>query len=158
MQTMALDADACALLMFPTKALAQDQRSAIQRLLDTAFPENPPSVEVYDGDTPQAARACIRDRARILVTNPDMLHVSILPSHNSFARFLSNLRYAVVDESHMYAASLLVHTSPCMHRQRLRSGEAVSSPYGCCGWSVYLPALRRPQHHSCVFVHAPSRV
>jgi DEAD/DEAH box helicase domain-containing protein len=93
--------------MFPTKALAQDQRAAMQRLLEAAFPDNPPSVEVYDGDTPHADRPCIRDRAQLLVTNPDMLHVSILPSHASFDRFLSRLRYVVVDESHMYALTSL---------------------------------------------------
>lgn len=87
--------------MFPTKALAQDQRSAIQNLLDAAFPGNAPALDVYDGDTPQSVRPSIRERARLLVTNPDMLHVSILPSHASFERFLCNLRYVVVDESHM---------------------------------------------------------
>ena len=121
-QALAEDPEACALLMFPTKALAQDQRSAIQRLLAAAFPEGLPAVEVYDGDTPHAQRADIRTRVRILVTNPDMLHVSILPAHASFERFLANLRYAVVDESHMCAPRLLLivavtYACPCMYRQ-----------------------------------------
>jgi ATP-dependent helicase YprA (DUF1998 family) len=115
LQAMA-DSDACALLMFPTKALAQDQRSAINRLLEAAFPENPPSVEVYDGDTPQSERPRIRDSARLLVTNPDMLHMSILPCHASFSRLLSNLRYVVVDESHMCALC----TSLSSHNEAFR--------------------------------------
>lgn len=120
MQALAEESEACALLMFPTKALAQDQRSAIQRLLEAAFPENPPSVEVYDGDTPQLERPSIRGRARLLVTNPDMLHMAILPIHACFDRFLSHLRYVVVDESHMYALYSSYHPAKAEYSLELR--------------------------------------
>jgi DEAD/DEAH box helicase domain-containing protein len=55
-------------------------------------------VDVYDGDTPQQQRPGIRERAQLLITNPDMLHQSILPFHSSFRRLLANLAYVVVDE------------------------------------------------------------
>ena len=59
-------------------------------------------VDIYDGDTPQAERAGVRARAQLLITNPDMLHVSMLPCHREFGRLLHALRYVVVDEAHVY--------------------------------------------------------
>jgi len=58
--------------------------------------------QVYDGDTPQQQRPAIRETAQLLVTNPDMLHQSVLPCHSSFERLLSNLAMVVVDEGHAY--------------------------------------------------------
>jgi DEAD/DEAH box helicase domain-containing protein len=88
MQALAKEPGACALYLFPTKALAQDQRSALTALAAAAFaPEAaPPPVDVYDGDTPKPAREGIRARAQLLITNPDMLHVSMLPFHGAFRR------------------------------------------------------------------------
>ena len=88
LQAVAEDTRACALFMFPTKALAQDQRSALATLAAAAFLPGapPPPVEVYDGDTPQGEREGIRQRAQLLITNPDMLHVSVLPFHGQFRR------------------------------------------------------------------------
>lgn len=57
-----------------------------------------PSVDVYDGDTPQVLRGEVRGRAQLLITNPDMLHQSVLPFHAGFGRLLANLAYVVVDE------------------------------------------------------------
>lgn len=94
-QALAEDSNTCALYMFPTKALAQDQRAALTRLVTSAFPDAPPAVDVYDGDTHQAERPVIRNRAQLLITNPDMLHVSILPSHPQFERLLANLKCAI---------------------------------------------------------------
>lgn len=104
--------------MFPTKALAQDQRAALQRMLAAAFPADPPPVDVYDGDTPQEARPAIRSRARLLVTNPDMLHQSMLPVRSQFERFLANLRYVVVDEGHMYKGAFGCHVAAVLRRLR----------------------------------------
>ncbi|PIM98760.1 DNA helicase [Handroanthus impetiginosus] len=80
---------ACALYLFPTKALAQDQMRALSALahgLDDSL-----NIGIYDGDTSQGDRLWLRDNARVLITNPDMLHVSILPFHGQFRRILSNL-------------------------------------------------------------------
>jgi DEAD/DEAH box helicase len=119
-QTLSQDRDACALYLFPTKALAQDQRLALAGLVAAAFGSvAAPPVDVYDGDTPMDARPSIRSRARLLITNPDMLHVSILPHHLSFVRFLSKLRYVVVDEGHMYKGAFGCHTA-CVLRRLVR--------------------------------------
>ena len=91
-----------ALYMFPTKALTQDQFGLLQRwaaqgeLKESLFPA------VYDGDTPTHSRARIRERANVVLTNPDMLHVGVLPYHGKWHAFLRNLRYVVIDELHTY--------------------------------------------------------
>lgn len=86
-----------ALYLFPTKALAQDQ---LGRLVELA----PPSVRVatYDGDTAKSHRGSIRKLSHVILTNPDMLHVGILPSQDHWARFLKSLRLIVIDEMHVY--------------------------------------------------------
>ncbi len=89
-----------ALYLFPTKALAQDQVRALGQLLGGELSRI--RVGVYDGDTPRAARGDIRRRASIVLTNPDMLHVGILPNHHLWVSFFRNLRYVVMDEAHVY--------------------------------------------------------
>ena len=89
-----------ALYLFPTKALAQDQLRSLGQLLEGDLSRV--RVGVYDGDTPRAARGDIRRRASILLTNPDMLHLGILPNHHLWASFFKNLRYVVMDEAHVY--------------------------------------------------------
>jgi DEAD/DEAH box helicase domain-containing protein len=89
----------CALYLFPTKALAQDQLRTLwelfhPRLLSTG------DFATFDGDTPKGERGDIRRRARLILTNPDMLHVGILPNHQQWSRLLRRLRYVVVDEAH----------------------------------------------------------
>jgi DEAD/DEAH box helicase domain-containing protein len=91
------DPEARALYLFPTKALAQDQ---LDELRGFDLPDVP--VAVYDGDTPQRARRGIREQARVLLSNPDMLHVGILPQHFRWKPFLRGLRFVVVDEMHAY--------------------------------------------------------
>lgn len=85
------------LYLFPTKALAQDQLGKLTTLL-------PPSVRAgtYDGDTPQSHRSGLRKQAHIILTNPDMLHIGVLPGHEHWARFLKSLRLIVIDEMHVY--------------------------------------------------------
>lgn len=83
------------LMIFPTKALAQDQLGRLKRLA-------PPGVRiaVYDGDTPKNQRSMIRREAQVILTNPDMLHVGILPSQELWRKFLRSVRLVVVDEAH----------------------------------------------------------
>lgn len=81
----------------------QDQLRSLRELAAAAFGEaHAPIAEIYDGDTPRSDRDAVRGRARLLITNPDMLHVSVLPVHAQFASLLSGLRYVVVDEGHAY--------------------------------------------------------
>ena len=102
LQTMLDQPEARALYIFPTKALAQDQTAALGQFLEVLGAVERLPVRTYDGDTPRAARADVRQEARVLVTNPDMLHTGILPHHPRWADFLVNLRWVVLDELHVY--------------------------------------------------------
>jgi DEAD/DEAH box helicase domain-containing protein len=96
------DLRARALYLFPTKALAQDQVRALGELLSCDDDLARIRVGVYDGDTSRSARSALRRRAAILLTNPDMLHLGILPNHHLWSTFFRNLRYVVIDEAHVY--------------------------------------------------------
>ena len=86
-----------AIYLYPTKALAQDQARALGEL---AVPRV--RAAIYDGDTPQERRSQIRKWANLVLTNPDMLHIGVLPRHDLWADVLHNLRFVVVDEAHVY--------------------------------------------------------
>lgn len=102
LETLLKDSRARALYLFPTKALAQDQLRALDELT-RALEIRPRLVfDTYDGDTKREARARLRKRGRIILTNPDMLSVGILPNHSLWADFLAHLRYVVIDEAHIY--------------------------------------------------------
>src|SRR5918994_3117549 len=93
LDTLCRDARARALYLYPTKALAQDQARSLQSLgVDQIRPA------IYDGDTPRGERTAIRKRANVVLTNPDMLHVGILPNHGAWGDFFANLAAVVVDE------------------------------------------------------------
>ncbi len=87
-----------ALYLFPTKALAQDQLGKLEELI----PGTSVHAATYDGDTVKTQRSAIRKNAHIILTNPDMLHVGILPSHDLWAKYLKALRLIVIDEMHVY--------------------------------------------------------
>ncbi|KAL0027014.1 hypothetical protein WJX79_008750 [Trebouxia sp. C0005] len=118
LEALVQDRRACALYMFPTKALAQDQLRALRQMCSAAFGNDAPHVEVYDGDTSHADRGETRDRAQLLITNPDMLHRSILPVHSQFSRILAHLKYVVVDEGHAYKGVFGCHTAFVLRRLR----------------------------------------
>ena len=90
--------DARAIYLFPTKALAEDQLHELLEAAERMGSEIRAST--YDGDTPQDARKAIRERANIVLTNPDMLHAGILPHHTKWAKLFERLRYVVIDELH----------------------------------------------------------
>ncbi len=94
------DPNLTALYLFPTKALTNDQKEELLQICSPIRPQ--PTISVYDGDTPSANRKEIRERARILLTNPDMLHTGILPHHTIWAHFLAGLQFVVIDEMHTY--------------------------------------------------------
>ncbi len=120
------DPQATALYLFPTKALTQDQRESAAGLIDVVCsayqdlqphasrPEIP--VAVYDGDTPGSQRSAIRTRARLLMTNPDMLHMGILPHHTLWADYLRRLQFVVIDELHIYRGVFGSHISNLIRR------------------------------------------
>jgi len=105
LEALLTDQVCCALYLFPTKALAQDQLRGLRELF---YPSllSLDEFATFDGDTPQAERAEIRKRARLILTNPDMLHVGILPNHQFWSRLLSRLKYVVIDEAHIYRGVL----------------------------------------------------
>lgn len=94
-QALAEEPAARIMMIFPTKALAQDQLGRLKRLAPDGV-----RIAVYDGDTPKAQRGLIRKEAHVILTNPDMLHVGILPSQELWRKFLRSLRLVVVDEAH----------------------------------------------------------
>jgi DEAD/DEAH box helicase domain-containing protein len=116
--------NARALYLFPTKALAQDQHSNLQSLI-TNIQLLTPGAAIYDGDTPQSARSAIRKNARIVLSNPDMLHTGILPHHTNWLDFFSNLRFVVIDETHTYRGVFGSHVANVIRRLK-----RVASFYG----------------------------
>lgn len=112
------DINARAMYIFPTKALAQDQRRSLKEMLRFMDGLQDILVETFDGDTPMMDRNYIRDEARIIFTNPDMLHITILPQEEAWRSFLQNLRFVVVDELHVYNGLFGSHVSLIMRRLR----------------------------------------
>ena len=102
-----------ALYLYPTKALAQDQARSLAEL---GVPRVKPAI--YDGDTEHERRWQIRKWANAILTNPDMLHVGVLPHHDRWADVLANLRYVVVDEAHVYRGVFGSHVGNVLRRLR----------------------------------------
>ncbi|HEY0868396.1 MAG TPA: DEAD/DEAH box helicase [Fimbriimonas sp.] len=98
MQKSLTEPAARCLYLFPTKALAQDQLGKLEELV----PGPQVKVGTYDGDTPHSQRSGVRRLSHIVLTNPDMLHVGILPGHENWAKFLKALKLVVIDEMHVY--------------------------------------------------------
>ncbi len=114
LQALVDDPTARAVLLYPTKALAQDQARSLQRFgLQRAI-----RPAIYDGDTPRAERSAIRRKSNLIITNPDMLHVGILPHHDAWRELFSNLRYVVVDEAHVYRGVFGSHVGNVLRRLR----------------------------------------
>jgi DEAD/DEAH box helicase domain-containing protein len=113
LDTLCRDARARALYLYPTKALAQDQARSLAGLgVKRARPA------IYDGDTPREQRAQIRRRANVILTNPDMLHLGILPNHRAWADVFANLAVVVVDEAHVYRGVFGSHVANVLRRLR----------------------------------------
>jgi DEAD/DEAH box helicase domain-containing protein len=112
------DASARALYLYPTKALAQDQLAELRRVVEALELAAALAPGVYDGDTPASHRPRIRDHARILLSNPDMLHAGILPQHARWAAFFANLQVVVIDEMHTYRGVFGSHVANVLRRLR----------------------------------------
>lgn len=104
-----------AIYLFPTKALAQDQAKTLERLV----PEGRRArFGIFDGDTPTKDRGDIRRNSQLIITNPDMLHVGILPNHRAWYKFIRGLRYVVIDEAHVYRGVFGSHVANVIRRLR----------------------------------------
>lgn len=133
------DPEARALYLFPTKALAQDQVSALQRLVTDL--EVDIKTHTYDGDTPANARKLIRSAGHIVVTNPDMLHTGVLPHHTKWIKLFENLRFVVLDELHQYRGVFGSHVANVIRRLRRVCAFYGSSPqFICCSATIANPA------------------
>ena len=127
-----------AMYLFPTKALAEDQLQEFQAAL-TAMGSDLRAF-TYDGDTPQDARRAIRERANVILTNPDMLHAGILPHHTKWAKAFENLRYLVIDELHYYRGVYGSHMANILRRLRRVCEFYGSSPqFICCSATIANP-------------------
>ena len=114
LEVLTSDRTARALYLYPTKALAQDQARALHAFgLHQAI-----RPAIYDGDTPRQERAAIRKRSNLILTNPDMLHVGILPHHDAWGDLLANLAFVVVDEAHVYRGVFGSHVANVLRRLR----------------------------------------
>ena len=133
------DPGARTLMLFPTKALTQDQLRGVVGIVDhlaTRSDARAPRVRagVYDGDTPPAERTRVRDRANLVLTNPDMLHTALLPSHGrrGFAHLFRNVRYVVLDELHAYRGAFGAHLANVLRRLLRVCAHHGSTPRFLC--------------------------
>lgn len=110
-----------ALYLFPTKALAHDQLHSLQSFFTLP-------VGSYDGDTPTAKRPAVRDHAHIIISNPDMLHLGILPHHTSWVAFFNNLEFVVLDEMHTYRGVFGSHVANVLRRLKRVANYYGSQP------------------------------
>ena len=123
LHTLAMDLAARAMYLYPTKALAQDQARKLSELGGRFLRH-----AIYDGDTPRDERRAIRQRANLILTNPDMLHVGVLPNHRSWGDVLANLAWVVVDEAHVYRGVFGSHVANVLRRLRRLARAYGSEP------------------------------
>ncbi len=137
---------ATALYLSPTKALAADQLARVQAMAVPGV-----RAATYDGDTPTEERRWIRDHAQLVLTNPDLVHHSLLPLHERWAPFLRRLRYVVIDECHVYRGVFGSHLAALLRRLR-----RVCARYGASPTFVLASAtVRDPGDHASRLVGLP---
>ncbi|MDQ0271032.1 DEAD/DEAH box helicase [Cytobacillus purgationiresistens] len=116
LQTIVNDHNARALYMFPTKALAQDQKAELNEIIEESGLDI--NSYTYDGDTPANIRQKVRRAGHVVMTNPDMLHSAILPHHTKWVSLFENLKYVVIDELHIYRGVFGSHVANVIRRLR----------------------------------------
>ncbi|WP_232697318.1 DEAD/DEAH box helicase [Brevibacillus daliensis] len=130
LQTLSKDPKARALYLFPTKALAQDQKSELHELVnETGLTIK---AETYDGDTPANIRQMVRTAGNIVITNPDMLHSAILPHHTKWVAFFEHLKFVVIDELHTYRGVFGSHVANVIRRLKRICAFYGSNPRFIC--------------------------
>src|SRR5579864_1974287 len=138
LQKLTEDPGARAMYLFPTKALAEDQLHEFQAAVDSMGSSI--RAFTYDGDTPQDARRAIRERANVVLTNPDMLHSGILPHHTKWAKCFENLRHIVIDELHYYRGVYGSHLANLLRRLKRICDFYGSKPqFICCSATIANP-------------------
>ena len=156
----AMQGNAKALYLFPTKALAQDQVAELLELNHAG--ELGVKAFTFDGDTPGDARQAIRLHGDIVVSNPDMLHQGILPHHTKWAQFFENLRYVVIDEIHTYRGVFGSHVANVLRRlKRICAFYGVQPQFILCSATIGNPhahaeALIEDDVHAIVESGAPA--
>lgn len=149
LDVLARDRSARALYLYPAKALAQDQARKLDEL---GLPFLRPAI--YDGDTPKADRPAIRREANVVLTNPDMLHLGILPNHASWARVFRNLAAVVVDEAHVYRGVFGSHVANVLRRLR-----RIAARYGTRPRFLLASAtIANPAEHARALIGEPATV
>jgi DEAD/DEAH box helicase domain-containing protein len=139
LESLLNDRSSRALYLFPTKALAQDQLRSFNQL---ACPQLVAYGEctTFDGDTPQNERGQIKKKARVILSNPDMLHVGILPNHKTWSRMFNELKYVVIDEAHVYRGVFGSHVANVIRRLRRICQSYGSKPqFICCSATIANP-------------------
>ncbi len=133
------DPETRAIYLFPTKALSEDQLHEFHSTVEAMGADI--RAFTYDGDTPQDARKQIRERANVVLTNPDMLHAGILPHHTKWAKLFENLRYVVIDELHTYRGVFGSHLANVIRRLKRICAFYGSAPqFICCSATIANPA------------------
>ncbi len=151
LEALERDRTATALYLYPTKALSRDQEQAIRGLVTDAGLGVP--AMVYDGDTPGDARRNARERCRIVLTNPDMLHSGILPNHARWASLFQGLRYVVLDELHTYRGVFGSHMAHVVARLRRIASFHGSHPTFVCATAT----IGNPREHAARLIGVPER-
>jgi len=143
LQSLLDDPSATALLVFPMKALAHDQRAAWNRgvaAVEKALGQRGTQAMAFDGDASSSDRRKARDLARFVVTNPEMLHVSLLPNHTRWSRLLTGLRYVVLDEVHTYSGFFGANVANLIRRlERVCLHYGSRPQFVCCSATVGNP-------------------
>lgn len=130
LQTILENPNARALYMFPTKALAQDQKSEINEIIQAAGVDI--NSYTYDGDTPANIRQKVRKAGHVVITNPDMLHSAILPHHTKWVSLFENLKFVVIDELHTYRGVFGSHVANVIRRLKRICNYYGSHPVFIC--------------------------
>lgn len=130
LQTILQDKSARAIYLFPTKALAQDQKTDLNELIDLMDEEI--LSYTYDGDTAPGVRQKVRKAGHIIMTNPDMLHSGILPHHTKWVSLFENLKYIIIDELHTYKGVFGSHVAHVLRRLKRICAFYGSDPIFIC--------------------------
>jgi DEAD/DEAH box helicase domain-containing protein len=159
LQSVLDDPTSRSLLLFPTKALTQDQLRGVLGFINGVLGTGqggPIVAGVYDGDTPPAERARVRDHANLVLTNPDMLHSALLPNHGrrGFSHVFRNVRYIVLDELHTYRGAFGAHFANLMRRLRRLCRHYGSDPRFLCSSAT----IGNAREHAEVLCGAPFRL
>jgi len=140
LESLLADPSGTAIYMFPTKALSNDQQTVLKQIRAAPGIGDRVFSGVYDGDTNSYWRKKIRERANILITNPDMLHVGILPHHSRWAHLFAALRFVVLDEIHTYRGIFGSNVANVLRRlKRVCESVGARPQFICCSATINNP-------------------